>query len=135
MVWFIDKIRELRKKEDKAFQEVVATPAKESKPKKPRKPRKPKVAKKQEPKVDIIKFDFDPQNPRLGSIELDWNDEFVELLVKHGYPGTVAEEVVDAWLNDVCRTIIANQFPGGSVNSGSQMVQRKDLGDGKTEVS
>lgn len=108
----------------------------EDKPKRPRKPRKPKVT-KAEAKVDVLKFDFDPNNPRIGSLELDWNTEFVELLVKHGYNGTSEEEIVDSWLNDVCRTIILNQFPGAVANSlaGSKVVNRRDVGDGKTEVS
>lgn len=108
---------------------------------KPKKPRKPKVKKekvvpppKEEPKVDVLKFEFDPANPKLGSIELDWNSEFVELLTKHGYFGNSEEEIVDKWLNDVCRTIITNQFPGATV-SPAAIVNKKNLGKGKTEVS
>lgn len=108
------------------------------KPKKVRKP-KPKVKKKiekAEPKVDILKFDFDPKDPRLGSIELDWNTEFVELLVNHGYVGNSEEDIVDKWLNDVCRNIVANQYPGtNTALSGANIVNKKDLGSGKTEVS
>ena len=63
---------------------------------KAKKPRKPKVNKqKVEPRVDVLKFDFDPQNPRLGSIELDWNKEFIELLIKSGYTGNTEDEIVD----------------------------------------
>ena len=108
-----------------------------SKPKKQRKPRKPKPKKeKVEPKVEILKFDFDPKDPMLGSIELDWNTEFVELLVKHGYSGNSAEDIVDSWLNDVCRNIVSNQFPGYNIPASSaQMVNRKNIGPGKTEIS
>ena len=120
---------------------VVEIPVVQEKPKKPRKS-KPKVKKKiekVEPKVEILKFDFDPKDPRLGSIELDWNLEFVELLVTHGYTGNSGEDIVDQWLNDVCRNIVANQFPGASANinplSGAKLVNKKDIGLGKTEVS
>jgi len=118
---------------------AVISQVEHSRPKKPRKPKAKKekvVAPKVEPKVDILKFDFDPTNPRLGSIELDWNTEFVQLLIEHGYVGATEEEVIDKWLNDVCRTIIANQFPGTSTAaSGATIVNRKNLGSGKTEIS
>jgi len=117
---------------------------------KPVKPRKPK-AKKTKPapelavetpplvtaEVKVIKLDFDPKNPRLGSLELDWNDQFIDLLAEHGYRGNNAEELVDAWLNDICKTILANGYPGASVTNidGSRYVKQRDIGDGKTEVS
>jgi hypothetical protein len=132
------------KKEVKQVEPVVETPlvtqVEKPKPKKPRKPKEKKVAPtKVEPRVDILKFDFDPANPRLGSIELDWNDEFVELLQKHGYAGLTAEDIVDAWLNDVCKNIAANQYQGANVPpealAPSNIVSRKPLGGGKTEVS
>jgi len=120
---------------------VLISQGEHSKPKKPRNP-KPKVKKKiekVEPKVDILKFDFDPKDPRLGSIELDWNTEFVELLVYHGYFGDSEEDIVDKWLNDVCKNIVANQYPGSTTKvnplSGTKIVNKKDIGLGKTEVS
>lgn len=106
-----------------------------------KKPKKPRVAKPKnnDPKVDIVKFDFDPLNPRIGSIELDWNNEFVELLKTHGYAGESDEDIVDRWLNDVCRNIVANDYQGSSVPPnalvGAQIVNKKDIGGGKTEVS
>ena len=113
---------------------------------KPKKPRKPRVKKETpaaqpmvEPKVDILKFDFDPANPRLGSIELDWNKEFVELLVTHGYVGNTDEEIVDKWLNDVCKNIASDEFQGANVKpsalSGTNLVRKTPLGSGKTEIS
>jgi hypothetical protein len=131
-----------KKKEEPAV-EVPVIVAEQPKPKKPRKPKvkKEKVVlpPKEEPRVDVLKFEFDPADPKLGSIELDWNTEFVELLTKHVYLGNTEEEIVDKWLNDVCRTIITNQFPGmataANALAGSKIVNRKDLGSGKTEVS
>ena len=122
---------------------VVEIPAVLIKPKKPRKPRvkkeKPAAQPKIEPKVDVLKFDFDPANPRLGSIELDWNKEFVELLVTHGYVGNNDEEIVDKWLNDVCKNIASDEFQGTNVKpsalSGANLVRKTPLGDGKTEIS
>jgi hypothetical protein len=125
---------------------TTVTVTTESKPKKPRKPRvkkpapepvaeKPAVA--ADPVVKVVKLDFDPANPRLGSLELDWNDEFIQLLAQHGYQGGKPEEIVDAWLNDICRTILSNQYPGSNVTNldNARFVKRQNLGDGKTEVS
>ena len=128
-----------KKKEEPVEAPIVV--AEQPKPKKPKKPRVKKekvVPTKVEPKVDILKFDFDPKDPRLGSIELDWNTEFVELLIEHGYFGNTEEDIVDKWLNDVCRNIVANQYPGANTSmslSGANIVNKKDLGSGKTEVS
>lgn len=90
---------------------------------KQKKPKKEKV----EPRIDVSKFDFDPRNPHIGSLELDWNDEFIDLLKKNGYNGATDEEIVDIWLNDICRSIIMNQFPG------EPLPRRKDAGSGKSE--
>lgn len=135
-----------KKKEEPKVEEVPAVLISQGEHSKPKKPRKPRVKKekvvpppKQEPRVDVLKFDFDPKNPRIGSIELDWNSEFVELLTEHGYYGNSEEDIVDSWLNDVCKTIIANQFPGAAANAaalaGANIVNRKKVGEGKTEVS
>lgn len=101
----------------------------ESKEEKPRKPRK----KKSGPQVKVLKFDFDTENPRLGSMELDWNDDFVELLKTHGYKGETPEAIVDAWLTDVCRTIATSEEFATPDNV--RYIQRKDLGGGKSEFS
>ena len=131
------------KKKEEPVVEVPLVVVEQPVAKKPKKPRvkKAKVVPppKQDPRVDVLKFDFDPKNPRIGSIELDWTSEFVELLTEHGYYGNTEEEIVDLWLNDVCKTIIANQFPGAAANAaalaGANMVNRKKVGEGKTEVS
>jgi hypothetical protein len=135
----IDKFLNIFKtKQDTVAQQEVEKPAVEKKTK----PKKPRATKKKEPvapKVDILKFDFDPSNPRIGSIELDWNKEFIELLGLHGYAGQNEEEIIDLWLNDICRTILANQYPGAVASAkalaGAKVVNKKDIGSGKTEIS
>jgi hypothetical protein len=111
---------------------------------KPKKPRKPKAAKVQEtptpevqPEVKVVKFDFDPANPQIGSMELDWNAEFIEMLRQHGYRGVNPEALVDAWLNDVARNIINSSQPSTQQNPDgtSRYVNRRDLGDGLSEFS
>lgn len=139
--WF--KTKEEVKQQEVEIPAALISQGENSTPKKPRKPKvkkeKPVPLPKEEPKVDVLKFDFDPANPRLGSIELDWNTEFVELLTKHGYIGASEEEIVDKWLNDVCRNIVANEYEGANVPpsklSAANLVSRKPLGNGKSEIS
>jgi len=117
----------------------------EPKPKKPRKPRVKKVKEpivethpQVEPEVRVLKFDFDPANPQVGSMELDWNAEFIEMLRQAGYRGVNPEALVDAWLNDVARNILASNPPPANVATnpdGSRYVSRRDLGDGLSEFS
>lgn len=115
-----------------------------SEPKKiKKKANRPKIKKKpieippdndiSKPDVKILKFDFDPANPKIGSLELDWNKQFIKLLIDHGYRGNSDEELVDKWLNDVCRNIALNSSE--MLQDNVRYIQRKDLGDGKTEFS
>jgi len=142
MIWnlikgILPKKQALASKEE--VPSMLISQGEHSKPKTKSK-RKPKLKKEKiEPKVDVLKFEFDPNNPKLGSIELDWNSEFIDLLRKHGYRGSSEEEIIDQWINDVCRTIADNQFQGANLTPKSaidaNLVTRKNLGDGKTEVS
>lgn len=110
--------------------------------KKPRTPKAKKVVEETptpqvEPEVRVLKFDFDPANPQVGSMELDWNAEFIEMLRQHGYNGVNPEALVDAWLNDVARNILASNPPPANVTNieGSRYVNRRDVGDGRSEIS
>jgi hypothetical protein len=122
-------------------QSPEATPAQETKPvvktpkprKQRRKPEPVAAAPAAEPEVKIVNFDFDKTNPKMGSLELDWNPEFVALLRSHGYPGRSDEDVVDAWLNDVCRNILSQAAEPTSFDS-SKYVIRTDIGDGRSEI-
>jgi len=116
----------------------------EPKPKKPRKPRvkkeelKPEEPKAEEPKaeeprVTVLGFDFDPKNPSMGSMELDWNAEFIAMLRSNGYRGINPEDLVDAWLNDVARNILNSNEQNPPNLDNTRYVTRTDLGDGRSE--
>ena len=109
--------------EEKVVEKTAAAP-------KAKKPRKPK---KTGPEVKVLNFDFDPANPKMGSMELDWNDEFVVALRKAGYTGQADEDVVNAWLTDVCKTIAADQI--NNMPDNVRYIQRRESGDGKAEYS
>ena len=106
--------------------------------KKPAKKLTPKeqANKNSEPYVDILTVEIDNDNPSYGSFELDWNEHFVEKLRSMGYPGDSDEVVVDLWFQSVCRNILMETYEQEAANRDNvRYINRKDLGDGKTEVS
>ena len=104
----------------------------EQKHKKPRKKKEKPI--KTEPQVKVLGFDFDPKNPSMGSMELDWNAEFIEMLRQNGYRGINPEDLVDAWLNDVARNIIRTNEQNPPNLDTTRYVTRTNLGDGRTEI-
>ena len=64
---------------------------------------------KKDPWVDVKSVDVNANNPKEGSMELDWNDEFVKMLQSSGYVGKSDEDVVNKWFNDVCRTVLLQE--------------------------
>jgi len=88
--------------------------------------------KSEEPIVKVLNLNVNPQNPRNGFFELDWNDEFVNMLKQNGYQGETEEQIVDGWFQSLCRTI-GNEQGLGDVTGGYVQINRRN--DGKTEVS
>ena len=64
-----------------------------------------KEAKSEKPWVKVLDMNVNPDNPRNGFFELDWNDEFVNMLKQNGYEGGSDTEIVDKWFQTLCRTI------------------------------
>jgi|TARA_B100000214_G_scaffold342816_1_gene290875 hypothetical protein len=93
---------------------------------------KKKIKKSEEPWVKVLDMNVNPQNPRNGFFELDWNDEFVNMLKQNGYVGESQEEIVDRWFQTLCKTI-GNEQGVDVTGSGYVQINRRD--DGKTEVS
>ena len=94
--------------------------------------KKKKLKKSEEPRVEVLNMNVYPDNPRIGFFELDWNDEFVNMLKQNGYEGESQEEIVDRWFQTLCRTI-GNEQGIDVTGSGYVQINRRD--DGKTEVS
>lgn len=95
---------------------------------------------KNEPYISIVKVNLDPSNPRYGSFELDWNPAFIAKLSLAGYKGDKEEDLVDLWFQDVCRHVVLETFEQEQANlprseNVVRYINRKDRGDGKTEVS
>jgi len=91
-----------------------------------------KAKKSSEPMVKVLNLNVNPDNPRNGFFELDWNDEFVNMLKQNGYEGGSDTEIVDKWFQTLCRTI-GNEQQVDIGGSGYVNITRTP--DGKTEVS
>jgi len=129
---------------------------KKPEPKTTKKKSAPKLSAKEtatragEPWVDILKVDVDPEDINNGAFELDWNDKFLLNLIKQGYKDSdndTDEQIVDRWFKTVCRNVVLETWEQEQADphnrkdvdpiTGADMrvVQSKDLGDGRSEIS
>jgi hypothetical protein len=90
-----------------------------------------------EPYVSVVSVELDPDNVQNGAFELDWNDIFVAKLMKAGYQGKDDAQIVDQWFQDICRNVLMENFEQWAANQTGEnrVVNRRDLGNGRTEVS
>jgi hypothetical protein len=96
------------------------------------------ATKKKEPYVAVIGVELEPENPGNGAFELDWNEYFVAKLVKAGYTGKDDAQIVDRWFQDICRNVVMENFEQWEANQPRDdrlTLNRRDLGNGRTEVS
>jgi len=95
------------------------------------------ATKKGEPYVTVVSVELDPDNVGNGAFELDWNDIFIAKLIKAGYKGRDDAQIVDQWFQDICRNVIMENYEQWEANQPleSRIVQRRDLGDGRSEIS
>jgi hypothetical protein len=122
---------------DRFKKKPVEAPKAEPKPKK--KSAKDIATEKGEPWVSVLSVELDPENIGNGAFELDWNDKFITNLVRAGYQGKTDADMVDQWFADVCKNVIAENYEQWEANqpfdARPRVMDRKDLGDGRTEVS
>ena len=95
-----------------------------------------------EPYIAILKVELDPDNIGNGAFELDWNDKFIANLVRSGYQSKPNEEdsiIVDRWFQTVCKNIAMETYEQWEVNqpldARPRVIDRRDIGDGRTEAS
>jgi len=147
-----EKIKSIFKKPEIQPELLVEQSTKETKTKKPRvkktKPVAPELTAKEkatmagEPYINILKIDVDPNNINNGAFELDWNDKFVINLIKAGYklrPDDADADIVDRWFTQVCRNVALEVYEQQQADPDNRnqmrVIQTKDLGDGRSEVS
>ncbi len=116
---------------------AIETPKAEPKPKK--KSDKDIATEKGEPYVAILSVELDPDNIGNGAFELDWNDKFITNLVRAGYQGKTDADIVDQWFADVCKNVLSENYEQWEANqpfeARPRVMDKKDLGNGRTEVS
>lgn len=130
-----------RIKKEKSPEPDTAT--KPVRPKRNPKPHKPKLTEKEQatinglPYVNVLAMELNPENIGIGAFELDWNEIFIAKLIQAGYKGTSEEQIVDQWFTDICRNVVLETFEQYEANNPRPPsgVQRKNIGDGRTEVS
>ena len=95
------------------------------------------ATKKGEPYISVVSVELDPDNVQNGAFELDWNEIFVAKLLKAGYQGKDDAQIVDQWFQDICRNVLMENFEQWAANQTGEnrIINRKDLGNGRTEVS
>jgi hypothetical protein len=105
-------------------------------------PAKAAATAKGEPWVSVIQVELDPDNIGNGAFELDWNEKFIVQLVKAGYqskPNEAEDVIVDRWFQDVCKNVVAENYEQWEANQPMderlRVIGKRDLGDGRTEVS
>ena len=136
-----DKIKKLlgMKNEGSRPEPPSETPPKTKKKLSP----KEEATKNGEPYVAILKVELDPENINNGAFELDWNDKFLTNLIKQGYkirPDDTDNDIVDRWFQTVCRNIALEVYEQEIADpekrrSEVRVIQQRDLGNGRTEVS
>ena len=89
---------------------------------------------KKEPYIAVLSTQVNPENPRNGFFELDWNEHFILMLNENGYRGTTEEEIVDQWFGDLCREI-GNEEDISMDRRGMGYINVNNLGNGRSEIS
>ena len=88
-----------------------------------------------EPWVEVLGIDISKDNPGAGSFELDWNDKFVANLIRAGYQGKTDQDIVDNWFRSVCQNVVMENYEQEQADPDNRPSNRRDLGNGRTEVS
>ena len=88
-----------------------------------------------EPWVEVISMEIDKDNPGQGAFELDWNDKFVANLIRAGYQGKTDQDLVDNWFRSVCQNVVLENYEQEQADPDNRPNNRRDLGNGRTEIS
>ena len=91
---------------------------------------------KRQPWVEVLGIEVDEADPGQGAFELDWNDVFITKLVRAGFQGKTDQDLVDNWFKAVCRNVVTETYEQDQADPEKRAEsRRRDLGNGRTEVS
>jgi hypothetical protein len=128
---FLDKLKNtFNKKKPK----ITDTPVKK------KKSEKELATEKGEPYINILSMEIDPNDLQNGAFELDWNEKFVNNLIRAGYqmdPKDTDADIVDRWFTAVCRNVVLETYEQyEAINpERDRVVKSRNIGDGRSEVS
>jgi hypothetical protein len=90
-----------------------------------------------EPWVGVVDTKVNPENPRNGFFELDWNHLFILQLRRagYGYDGDPDEEIVDRWFRDLAYHMLQQEGIDPSRTGGAGFINVIPLSKGRSEVS
>ncbi len=88
-----------------------------------------------EPYVAVLDTKVNPENPRNGFFELDWNEYFIVQLKQAGYgfDGDPEEEIVDRWFRDIVKNMLVEE--GMDTTRGAGYINVIPIEKGRSEVS
>lgn len=105
----------------------------------PEKSAKELATEKGEPYVAVLAMDVDPDNLHQGAFDLDWNEIFVNRLIKAGYMIKKEDsdaDIVDRWFQNVCRHVVMETWEQEqAIKNSGIWVKTTDIGGGRSEVS
>lgn len=145
----LNKLVNLFKKPEPIPEVSIEEPIQDTVPE-PTPPEEPVLSEKEqatannEPYINIVLAEVDPNNINAGTFELDWNDKFVLNLVRAGYQIKKEDtdaDIVDRWFQTICRNIALEIYeqdmadPRNRMEDDLRRIQRKDLGNGRSEIS
>jgi hypothetical protein len=107
---------------------------------KPKKSEKELATERDEPYVNILSMELDPEDLSQGAFELDWNDKFIANLVRAGYKMKDTDsdaDLVDRWFQNVCRNVVLETWEQEQAMypERDRVIKSRNLGDGLSEVS
>ena len=90
---------------------------------------------KKEPYIAVMETRLNPDNPRNGFFELDWNEFFIKELIQNGYgvENDPQEEIVDRWFRDIIYQMLDEE--GLDKSRGSGYINVVPISKGKSQVS
>ena len=87
------------------------------------------------PWVAVLDTQVNEDNIRNGFFELDWNEYFIEELMKNGYgfENDPEEEIVDRWFKEIVYNMLKDE--GMDTDRGAGYINVVPIDKGKSEVS
>lgn len=100
-----------------------------------RKDPKAYATRRKEPWVNVIDVKVNQDNVRNGFFELDWNEYFIQDLIKNGYglEADPEEEIVDRWFRDIVFNMLSED--GLDTSRGAGYINVTPIDKGKSAVS